>query len=111
MPTISAADICVLCSETEGLSNAVMEYMAAGKPTICTNVGGNVELVVDGETGYLVPVGDATSMANAIVALLSDSERAQEFGQRARRRAIELFSLHRMIEQHEMLYTRLATNA
>lgn len=108
MPTVTAADVCVLCSESEGLSNAVMEYMVAGKPTVCTNVGGNAELVVDNHTGYLVTVGNITLLANSIAVLLSDPKLAKEFGLRARRRATELFSLRWMIEQHAALYTKLA---
>lgn len=62
----------VLTSETEGFSNAIIEYMAFGIPVIATDTGGNPELVTEGENGYLVPVGDCVVMAERIVNLLTD---------------------------------------
>lgn len=108
MPVMAAADVCLLCSETEGLSNVVIEYMFAGKPVVCTDVGGNSELVVEGQTGHLVPVGDVEGLARAISGLLDDRARARAFGEAARRRALELFEPSAMVKRHESLYARLA---
>jgi L-malate glycosyltransferase len=108
MPLVQAADVCVLCSETEGLSNTVIEYMLAGKPAVCTDVGGNGELVEEGRTGYLVPVADAAMLGARIGELLEDHARAAAFGAAARARANELFAPQTMLRMHEALYTSLA---
>ncbi len=107
MPVISLADACVLCSETEGLSNVVIEYMLAGKGVVCTSVGGNPELVLEGQTGRLVPVGDVARLASALTDLLSDPPRARQWGEAARQRALDLFAPSVMIERHQQLYEAL----
>ncbi len=107
MPIIAAADLCMLCSESEGLSNTVIEYMLAGKPVVCTNVGGNAELVVEDSTGHLVAIGDVSAMTAAAVALLGDVERAHAFGRRAQQRARELFTAESMVERQTRLYEAL----
>jgi len=111
MPVIALADVGLLCSETEGLSNVVIEYMLAGKPVVCTAVGGNSELVVEGETGRLVPVGDVTRLAAALAEVLGDPERARLWGEMARQRALKLFSSTVMITRHQELYETLAGSA
>ena len=58
----------VLCSESEGLSNALMEYLGTGIPVVCTDTGGNPELVTDGKNGYLYPVGDEEVLAIVLYA-------------------------------------------
>jgi glycosyltransferase involved in cell wall biosynthesis len=108
LPVIRAADVCVLCSETEGLSNTVIEYMLAGKAAVCTRVGGNSELVIEGRTGHLVPVGDVQALAGAVSGLLRDPARARVYGEAARHRALELFRPEAMVGHHEALYTELA---
>lgn len=105
---IQAADICVLCSETEGLSNAVIEYMFNGKPVVCTRTGGNVDLVRDGDNGYLVEVGDARGLADALGCLLADPVRAARMGDAGRQFAIQQFSPAQMVLQHEAIYAHLA---
>jgi len=96
-----------LCSSAEGLSNALMEAMAAGLPIVATAVGGNPELLRPGENGFLVPFGDADALARSLVALLSDPAAAAEMGQRGRRRIENELSLEKMAEGHGALY-RLA---
>ncbi|WP_100206457.1 glycosyltransferase [Geobacter metallireducens] len=108
VPAILAhLDVSVLCSTSEGLSNVIMESMAAGKPVVATCVGGNPELVQDGVTGLVVPPADSALLAAAVGALLDDPTRAQAMGTAARRVAEERFSVRAMVEAHEELYCRL----
>jgi len=85
-------DIGVLCSQSEGFSNTILEYMAYGKPVIATRVGGNSEAVIEGETGYLVELGDTAGLANAIITLIRDPVKRVEMGRRGRARAETEFS-------------------
>jgi glycosyltransferase involved in cell wall biosynthesis len=107
-PWIAAADACVLCSETEGMSNAIIEYMLAAKPIVCTDVGGNPELIADGETGFVVPVGDVAAFTNRLSRLFDDEALAHRLGGAARRRALEDFTIDAMIHRHEALYASIA---
>src|SRR6266478_6829000 len=95
-----------LCSSAEGLSNALMEAMASRLPIVATRVGGNPELVREGENGFLVPYGGAQALAEAIGALLSAPEQAREMGLRGRHRVESALSLERMAEGHGALYRR-----
>jgi len=96
-----------LCSSAEGLSNALMEAMAARLPIVATAVGGNPELVRPGESGLLVPYGDAPSLAAKVCELLSDSDRAAEMGRRGRARVEAELTLARMAEAYAAVYRRL----
>ncbi|HEX6637457.1 MAG TPA: glycosyltransferase, partial [Steroidobacteraceae bacterium] len=69
---IAGADICLLCSDSEGLSNAIIEYMFGGAAIVCTDVGGARDLIDPGVTGVLVPPGDPEKLADAVAALLDD---------------------------------------
>jgi len=104
---LAALDVFVLPSLWEGMSNAVLEAMAAGKPVIATAVDGNVEQVSDGDTGLLVPPADAGALANAILRLADDHVLAASMGRRGRERVAREFSLERMIAAHVELYERL----
>src|SRR5439155_8580945 len=73
-----------LPSRSEGLSNAIMEAMAAALPIVATDAGGNAELVQHGSTGFVVSIGDAASMAARLVDVLSDPRLAREMGHRGR---------------------------
>lgn len=97
-------DIYVLSSHYEGLPLAVLEAMAAGLPVIATNVGGVPEAVVDGVTGILVPPGQPTALAHAIVRLAIDPELAYNMGSQGRRRAEELFDARLMAERTVEVY-------
>ncbi|HLN65169.1 MAG TPA: glycosyltransferase family 4 protein [Symbiobacteriaceae bacterium] len=97
----------VLASRSEGLGLVVVEAMAAGRPVVATRVGGVPEVVVDGETGLLVPPEDPGALAAAIRRLLRDPALAQRMGQAGRRRAGELFSDRRMAEQTAAMYEEL----
>lgn len=108
MPVIHAADVCLLCSETEGLSNTIIEYMFAGKPVVCTDVGGNSELVRSGWSGACVRVGDVAEMVNAIARLLDNPELSRISGENARNYAIEIFSPEAMLDSQCQMYDELA---
>jgi glycosyltransferase involved in cell wall biosynthesis len=94
-------------SHTEGFSNTILEAMAAGKPVVATDAGGIPEAVVDGVTGIIVPVGNAGKLADALLALLRDPDRARAMGQAGRKRVLERFTMGRMIEGMERFYERL----
>ena len=84
---MAASDVCALpVLDGEGLSRAVIEAMAYGVPAIVTPVGGNTELIVDGECGLVVPVGDVTALAQAMEKLYDDPVLRRRFGAVARTR-------------------------
>lgn len=107
-PWVAAADVCVLCSETEGLSNAVIEYMLGGKPVVCTAVGGNTELISEGETGFLVSVGDVAAITERVLRVLDNAAEGARLGAAAQSRALMEFSVEGMVGRHVALYERLA---
>jgi L-malate glycosyltransferase len=109
---LAASDACVLSSTAEGFSNSILEYMAASRPVVVTDVGGAREAVVDGETGYLVPAGADSAMAAYLTELLKNPERAQAMGKRGRIVVEEKFSLVAQLTATEALYDQLlATGA
>jgi glycosyltransferase involved in cell wall biosynthesis len=104
---LAASSVVAHPGEQEGFSNAILEAMAAGLPVVAASAGGNPEAVADGETGLLVPPGDAHAFAEAILGLLRDPSRARELGEAGRRRARELFSMERMVSGIENTYLEL----
>jgi N-acetyl-alpha-D-glucosaminyl L-malate synthase BshA len=104
---LSVADLLLLPSETESFGLAALEAMACETPVIATRVGGLPEVVRDGETGYLVEVGDTRTMAERAVEVLSDEKRRQEMGARGREWAVERFNTEIVIPQYEKLYERV----
>ena len=104
---LASLDIAVLCSRAEGLSNALLEYMAAARPIVATAVGATPELIRDGQEGYLVPPHDAKALAQAIACMRNNYAKARQMGLAARRRAIARFSRQAMIRRFENFYTRL----
>jgi glycosyltransferase involved in cell wall biosynthesis len=104
---LSAAAVSVLPSLSEGLSNTVLESMAAGVPVVATSVGGTAEAVEDGVTGLLVPPGDGAALTRAILRVLGDRALAMRLGGAARARATERFSNDAMIRATERLYATL----
>ncbi len=97
-----------LASEYEGQSNAIMEAMSAGVPVVATDIPGNRDLVVPGETGFLVPIRDRAAFTRQTHALLDDRELAKRLGDAARQRMLAEFTVERMIERHVALYRELA---
>jgi glycosyltransferase involved in cell wall biosynthesis len=104
---LSISEVCVLSSRSEGFSNAILEYMAASRPVVATDVGGAKEAIIESETGYLVPSGDDQLMADRIVSLLREPERARHMGERGRRIVERKFSCEAQLRNTEMLYGEL----
>jgi glycosyltransferase involved in cell wall biosynthesis len=99
--------VAVLPSHSEGMSNALLEYMAAGKAVVATAVGGNTGLIEDGVHGLLVPADDPVRLAEAVGRLLSDRDLAARLGQAARRRAEQQYSRAVMVRRFEAFYLGL----
>lgn len=108
IPIIKHFTIGVLCSESEGLSNAIIEYMGCGKPTVCTAVGGNLELIRDGHNGFIVENGDIGGLADRITRLLSDESLAHRLGENARRYVAQNFCVEKMVDGYMNLYEKMA---
>jgi len=104
---LSISDVCVLSSSSEGFSNAILEYMAAGRPVVSTDVGGAREAVVHGETGYLVPKGDYQQLAEHVASLLLNPDQARAMGEAGQRVANEKFSCSKQVQNVESLYGEL----
>jgi glycosyltransferase involved in cell wall biosynthesis len=106
---LSELDLLVLPSLFgEGSSLTVLEAMGLGRPVVTTATEGNVELIEDGVTGILVPPGDHTALAKAVVSILRDRERAAEIGASARRRVQERFTADRMSAHYSALFEEVA---
>ncbi len=103
---LTASDLSVLPSHEEGFSNVLLESMAAGRAIVTTNVGGNSEAVVHGETGWLVPPGQPVLMAEKIIDLLRESNKANLWGKLGKDRVVKHFSVQKMIDKHLALYQR-----
>lgn len=101
------ADVYLLGSRAEGISNTVLEAMASGLPVIATRVGGNGELIVDGETGFLVPAEQPEAMAAAMRRYADDRALLGRHGAAARTRAVAEFSLAGMMARYQKLYDQL----
>jgi len=104
---LAASAISVLPSLSEGISNTLLESMAAGLPVVATRVGGTPEAVTDGEQGLLVPPGDSQALASAISRVLSDPLLAMRLGNNGRRRVAEEFSFEAVVRRTEALYREL----
>jgi glycosyltransferase involved in cell wall biosynthesis len=104
---LAFSEVCVLSSIAEGFSNAILEYMAAARPVVATNAGGAREAIQDGETGYIVPVGDDQAMAARIVALLRAPGQAHAMGERGQHLVTQKFSCEAQLEQTQNLYDGL----
>lgn len=104
-PYIAGSDVCLLAStQGEGLSVAILEYMALCKPVVATDCGGNAEVVRHGETGFLVPVRSPEALAAQILELLRHPDRARQMGQAGRQRVASEFSLEKIVAKYEQLY-------
>jgi len=104
---LSAMDLFVLSSQTEGLAMTLLEAMAAGLPVVATRVGGNPEAVADGETGALVVPGDPPELARELIRFLSDASLRERMGAAGRLRATRRFSNGAMRASYEAIYDEL----
>jgi N-acetyl-alpha-D-glucosaminyl L-malate synthase BshA len=104
---LSVADLLLVPSENESFGLAALEAMACEVPVIATNVGGLPEVVLDGENGYLVALGDTQTMAERAIEILSDGKKQRAMGRRGREWAVEQFNTERVIPQYERLYERV----
>jgi glycosyltransferase involved in cell wall biosynthesis len=103
-----AFDVFAMSSVSEGLGTSLLDAMACGRPIVATTAGGIPEVVVDGQTGLLVPPRDHQAMADAIVRLLSDPELRKRMGAAGAARARTKFSADRMVRETLRLYQRVA---
>ena len=104
---LSISDIGVLSSKAEGFSNSILEYMAAALPVVATDVGGAREVIIEAETGYVVPSGDDVAMGEHITSLLRAPERARLMGERGRQVVAERFSWEAQVSILKNFYERL----
>ncbi|OHB81570.1 MAG: glycosyl transferase family 1 [Planctomycetes bacterium RBG_16_64_10] len=100
-------DVCWLGSAYEGLPNSIMEAMAAGVPVVASDIPGCRELVVPGQTGFLVPVGGRAQRVRVTEKILQDPQLARRLGTAARQRVVEHFRVAPMVQQHVMMYREL----
>jgi glycosyltransferase involved in cell wall biosynthesis len=104
---IRASDLFVHPSHEEGFSNAILEAMAGGKVVVAYDVGGNPEAILDGNTGLLAPLGNSPALAEAVMTLLREPERARRMGEAGRLRVRKHFSEESMVIGMEQLYDYL----
>lgn len=104
---LAVSDVCVLSSKAEGFSNSILEYMAAARPAVVTDVGGAREAVEEGGSGFVVAPGDDCAMGERVALLLNDPERARRMGARGRRVVEERFSCAAQLAGVEGLYDEL----
>jgi glycosyltransferase involved in cell wall biosynthesis len=97
----------VLTSFNEGFSNSILEYLAAEKPVVATNVGGASEAIIENETGFLVESDNDEVMANRLIELLKDKEKAEKFGTKGRKIVEEQFSLKAQLEKTLEIYKKV----
>jgi glycosyltransferase involved in cell wall biosynthesis len=108
MPAVlSTFDAFVLPSESEGMSNAILEAMSMELPVVVTAVGGAPEVIEEGRCGFLVHYPDSSAMASRLVPLLTDRDLRRRVGEAARRRVVGTYSAAEMVRQIENLYVHL----
>ncbi len=108
VPIVKHFDVAVLCSNSEGFSNSILEYAFCQRPIVCTNVGGNVEIIEHEQSGLLVGVGDVDALAAAITTVLENPPLGRALGQRAHQVASTRYSADAMVSAYVALYDRLS---
>jgi len=98
----------VISSETEGFCNAIIEYMACGVPVVATRTGGNIELIADGENGYLYEVGNIDELSDKLLLLLVDRQACSRIGSANVQKVQTLYSMKQMVDAHHRLYAKMA---
>lgn len=104
---LSCADLFLLPSQSESFGLAALEAMSCGAPVVASRAGGLPEVVVDGVTGYLLPVGAIDEMAEVGIRVLTDAEHAKQLSEAARALAVERFSANAIVPRYEALYNRV----
>ena len=104
---LQIGDIGLYTSDMESFCLSILEAMCFGCPSVSTGVGGIPEVVEDGESGLLVPVGDAQALAGSLESLIRDEARRRALGRAAQARAKKLFSAEVIVPRYEALYRRL----
>ncbi len=107
-PLYAGFDLVVQASEREGLPNALLEAGAAGRPMIATTAGGSGEIVLDGRTGLLVPIGDRDGLTGALRRLVVDAGLRERLGRDARDHVATTFGMNRFVSEFAALYESLA---
>jgi N-acetyl-alpha-D-glucosaminyl L-malate synthase BshA len=110
-PLFLCADLFILPSELESFGLTALEAMACGVPVIATETGGLPELITNGETGYLLPIGDIQQMAEKAIHLLSNTEQHLLFKKQAIKRAQQHFNANQIIPQYEAFYKEILNNS
>ena len=104
---LAISEVCVLASRAEGFSNAILEYFAASRPVVATNVGGAAEVISDGENGFLIESDDNRTMAEKILFLLENPETAKKMGERGREKIEARFSVAAQLENTIVVYNQV----
>ncbi|MCA8940130.1 MAG: N-acetyl-alpha-D-glucosaminyl L-malate synthase BshA [Planctomycetes bacterium] len=102
------ADAFILPSEAESFGLAALEAMACGLPVVASNVGGLPEVIVDGETGFLCPVGDTNALGERLGQIMSDESLRASMGEAARKRAVDHFAMMQLADRWEGYYQEVA---
>jgi glycosyltransferase involved in cell wall biosynthesis len=111
MDCLARMSIGCLTSFSEGFSNAIMEYMAAGLPAVAIDVGGNRDAIIDGETGYLVAARSPEAFAKPLIQLLRNEELRTDMGAKGFERCVDYFEVSKTIGQLEEFYDSLVEPA
>ena len=106
-PYIASGDLFLLPSALESFGLAALEAMAYGLPVVASDAGGIPELVLQGKTGLLAPIGEVQQMADDVVELLSDERKYQEFSKASQERAANEFSAEKIVSQYEAYYQKI----
>ena len=107
LPWLSIIDIGVLCSESEGFSNAIVEYMYCGKPVVCSEVGGNPEAITHGLNGFLYQLADTDKLADYLDKLVADKELRLAMGREGQHKVAAEYGVESMIQAYSSLYSKL----
>ena len=107
LPIIRQFDVGVICSESEGFSNSIIEYIYCGVPVVCTDTGGNGEIIIDEETGYLVPVGDTEKLAGSICRVINNPNESAQMAKKARDDILGKYNMNHILKQYDDLYKSL----